>query len=57
MNKKSNSDDPTSVEFWEKLGIKPIVIDTSTEEGAKKGASEVAERIKEAVEEIKEQDQ
>ena len=57
MNKKSNSDNPASVEFWEKLGIKPIVIDTSTEEGTKKGASEVAERIKEAVEEIKEQQQ
>lgn len=50
MTKQSN-EDPSSVEFWESLSIKPIVVDTSNDISSK--AAEIAERIKESADDIK----
>lgn len=48
-----NQNDPTQPEYWEQLGIKPIVIDENDPNYIEKMGDEVCERIKEVVEELK----
>lgn len=57
MTKQHNSENPLSVEYWEKLGIKPIVVDTSSVEDVSQKANEITDRIKNAVEELKTEEQ
>lgn len=49
---KQHNEDMSSVEFWRAIGIEPIVVGTSSEEDISSKASEIAERIKEAVKDI-----
>ena len=48
-----NSNDPTQPEYWEQLGIKPIVVDENDPNYIEKMGDEVRERINQAVEELK----
>jgi phosphoketolase len=49
---QDNHENPSSVEFWRELGIEPIVVNTSNDEDTRQKAADVAERIKEAIENI-----
>ena len=49
----SNLDNPSQPEFWESIGIKPIVVDTSDPEYIEKSTNEVCEAIKLVAEELK----
>lgn len=49
----NNSNNPSQPEYWESLGIKPIVVDTNDPNYIEKTTDEVCERIKEVVEELK----
>lgn len=53
MSKPNNQDNPNTVEFWEALGIKPIVVDTSSDKDVENKAADIAERIKDAAKEIR----
>lgn len=48
-----NQDDPTQPEYWEKLGIKPIVVDENDPNYIEKLGDEVCKRIEETVEQLK----
>lgn len=50
---KNNSQDLNNPEYWESMGIKPIVIDPNNDEDVKQKTGEIAERIKDAVEDLK----
>ena len=47
---------PLDHAYWEALGIKPIVVDTSNPESIENAKSEITARIVEAVKEIKSTD-
>lgn len=49
----NNQLNPSQPEYWENLGIKPIVVDTSDPNYIEKTTDEVCERIKEVAEEFK----
>lgn len=49
----NNSNDLSQPEFWESLGIKPIVVDENDPDYIDKVTDQVTERIKEVVEELK----
>ena len=53
---KNNSQDLNNPEYWESLGIKPIVIDPNDEKDIEEKGNELAERIKDAVEKIRKED-
>ena len=48
-----NQNDPTQPEYWEQLGIKPIVVDENDPNYIEKMGDEVRERINQVVEELK----
>ena len=52
-NENSNANDPTQPEYWENLGIKPIVVDENDPDYIEKVTDEVCERINQVVEELK----
>ena len=49
----NNSNNPSQPEYWESLGIKPIVVDENDPNYIDKVTDQVTERIKEVVEEFK----
>jgi hypothetical protein len=53
---QKNSQDLNNPEYWESLGIKPIVIDENDPDYINKVTEQITERIKEAVEELKKED-
>ena len=56
-DENKNQNDPTQPEFWESMGIKPIVVDTNDSGHIEKTANEVSDRIKEVVEELKKEEE
>lgn len=54
MTKDNNSqNDPSTPEYWESLGIKPIIIDPNDSKDVEEKAQEISDRIREAAEDIK----
>ncbi|MDY6900090.1 MAG: hypothetical protein SWZ49_18730 [Cyanobacteriota bacterium] len=53
---KNNSQDLNNPEYWENLGIKPIVVDENDPNYIDKVTDQVTERIKEVVEQLKKED-
>lgn len=49
----NNQLNPSQPEYWENLGIKPIVVDENDPDYIDKVTDQVTERIKEVVEELK----
>lgn len=52
----TNSNDPSQPEYWESLGIKPIVVDENDPDYIDKVTDQVTERIKEVVEELRKEE-
>ena len=52
----NNSNNPSQPEYWESLGIKPIVVDENDPDYIEKVTDQVTERIKEVVEKFKKED-
>lgn len=55
-NENSNTNDPSQPEYWENLGIKPIVVDENDPDYIDKVTDQVTERINQIVEEFKKED-
>ncbi|MEM9925112.1 MAG: hypothetical protein AAF915_15400 [Cyanobacteria bacterium P01_D01_bin.50] len=49
----NNYNDPSQPEYWENLGIKPIVVDENDPNYIEKVTDQVTERINQIVEEFK----
>jgi len=52
-NNSNNQNDPSQPEFWESMGIKPIVVDENDPNYIEKVTDQVTERISQVVEEFK----
>ena len=52
----NSSYNPSQPEYWESLGIKPIVVDENDPDYIEKVTDQVTERIKEVVEKFKKED-
>ena len=52
-NNSNNQNDPSQPEYWENLGIKPIVVDENDPDYIEKVTDQVTERINQVVEEFK----
>jgi hypothetical protein len=55
-NENSNTNDPSQPEYWENLGIKPIVVDENDPDYIDKVTDQVTERINQIVDEFKKED-
>lgn len=56
-NNKNNNNDPSNPEYWEALGIKPIIVNPNDSKDVEEKAKEISERIREASKEIKQNNQ